>query len=162
MQLPHLAPAYSPRKAQQSQCDCIKAHSRRESAPTQPRRSVRRVQRVEDSLAQVWGAQPQRTPRGKNFKTNMTTQKGTKAAPPAPSPVLRTPVTRRDRHKKTRKPEVNPQRQITPKRHENARMAISTLRNRNGAHRKPSLFHNVKKTGVNRRQNTATEPQGRA
>ena len=34
---------------------------------------------------------PQRTPRGKNFKTNMTTQRGTKAAPPAPFSVLRPP-----------------------------------------------------------------------
>ena len=65
---------------------------RREPAPTQPRRSVKRVQRVEDSLAQVWGAEPQRTLRGKRHKANMITQKRTHAAPP-PSPASpRAPV----------------------------------------------------------------------
>ncbi|MDY2871633.1 MAG: hypothetical protein SOT57_03735, partial [Eubacteriales bacterium] len=47
----------------------------------------------------------------------MTTQRGTKAAPPAPFSVPRVPRVlwqpRRDRHKETAKPEVNPQRQIT-------------------------------------------------
>ena len=40
-----------------------------------------------DSLAQVWGAQPQRTPRGKHYKANVIAQKRTSAAPPAPFPV---------------------------------------------------------------------------
>ena len=51
-------PTYSPRKAFQSQCDRAKAHKRRNHAPTQSRRSVKRVQRVEDSLAQSGARSP--------------------------------------------------------------------------------------------------------
>ena len=56
VRLPHLAPAYSPRKNSQCQCARAKAHKGHEHAPAQPRRSVKRVQRVEDSLAQSGAA----------------------------------------------------------------------------------------------------------
>ena len=59
---------------------------------------------------------PQRTPRGKHGKANALTPKRT-----LPRRQLRSPFSvprvlwqpRRDRHKETAKPEVNPQRQIT-------------------------------------------------
>ena len=60
---------------------------------------------------------PQRTPRGKHGKANTITQKRTYAPPPTPFPPFsafpRPFVLRRDRHKETRKPEVNQQRPIT-------------------------------------------------
>ena len=61
----------------------------------------------------AWGAQPQRTPRGKHGKANVFSQKRTYAAPPTPFsafprlPFPRSFVLRRDRHKKTHHPEVN-------------------------------------------------------
>ena len=72
----------------------------------------------------VWGAQPQRSPRGKHFKANVVTQKRTKAAPP--SPFSASFVLRRDRRKETHKPEVNQISSITAQSHENVLMAIPT------------------------------------
>ena len=88
---------------------------------------------------------PQRTPRGKHFKADMFTQKRTYAAPPTPSPSFsafpRPFVLRRDRHKETRKPEVNPQSPITaPTIRERTNGDHDPRRNRNGTSRKPSCL----------------------
>ena len=72
---------------------------------------MKRVQRANGSLAQVWGAQPQRTPRGKHDKANAVTQKRTLSRRRLRSP--RPSVLRRDRHKETHKPEVNQESRIT-------------------------------------------------
>ena len=114
VRLPHLAPAYSPRKALQGQCGCVKTHKRCKRAPTQPRRSVKRVQRggsaasTFDSLAQSGAAAvrlphlaPAFSPR-KALQGQCDCAKTHKGR--AASPVLRTPVTRRDRHKKRTNP----------------------------------------------------------
>ena len=96
----------------------------------------------------VWGAQPQRTPRGKRYKANVLTQKRT-----LPRRRLRSPrpfVLRRDRHKGTRKPEVNQESRITaPTIRERATDDHDPRRNRNGTYRKPScLAHRRQTAGV--------------
>ena len=96
----------------------------REFAPTQPRRSVKRVQRVEDSLAQVWGAQPQRTPSGKYSKTNALHKSAQSLRRQPCFPRSRQP--RRDRLQETAKPEVNLQRPITTPMLRERTKAIST------------------------------------
>ena len=58
-------------------------HPRRESNEESP--ESRRL------FGAVWGAQPQRSPRGKTHKANAIAQRRTKAAPPAPFSVLRPP-----------------------------------------------------------------------
>ena len=105
----------------------------------------------------VWGAQPQRSPRGKNYKADAIAQKRTKAAPPAPFLISRVPVTHRDRHKETAKAEVNLPRQITAPTPRKRTKAISTRRNRNARYRKPFCLSQDKQNGVNRRQNAAIE-----
>ena len=75
----------------------------------------------------VWGAQPQRTPRGKHDKADMITQRRAHAAPPTPfSAFPRLFVPCRDRHKETHKPEVNQPSSITARQPENALPAIPT------------------------------------
>ena len=100
---------------------------------------MKRVQRANGSLAQVWGAQPQRTPRGKHDKADMITQRRSHAAPPTPFPVPS--CSRRDRRQKTRTPEVNQESPITaPTIRERATGDHDPRRNRNETYRKPSLF----------------------
>ena len=104
----------------------------------------------------VWGAQPQRTPRGKHSKANAVTQKRT-----LPRRLLRSPfppfsafprpfVLRRDRHKETYTPEVNRQSSITISTiRERATSDPDPRRNRNGTSRKPScLAHRRQTAGV--------------
>ena len=95
---------------------------------------MKRVQRVEDSLAQS-GARPQcgfhllpqRTPRGKHSKANAFTQKRTHAAPPTPfsaSPrFFRIPSGSPPENTQSRNEPTKPDNHATS---ENARMAIST------------------------------------
>ena len=106
---------------------------------------MKRVQRVEDSLAQS-GARPQcgfhispqRTPRGKRRKANMITQKRTHAAPP-PSP--RPLVLPSGSPQKTRKPKVNqPSRITAPAIRERATGDPDPRRNRNATYRRPSCL----------------------
>ena len=80
---------------------------------------------------------PQRTPRGKHSKANAVTQKRTYTAPPPPFPVFPF-VLRRDRHKETHKPEVNPRNPITaPLIRERTTGDPDPRRNRNVTSRKP-------------------------
>ena len=118
---------------------------------------------------------PQRTPRGKRRKADMVTQKRT-----LPRRRLRSPrpfVLRRDRHKETRKPEVNPQSPITaPSIRERANGDPDPRRNRNGTSRKPSClahrrqtagviehrtFRQERMTGAERTQDIWIEPHAR-
>ena len=66
----------------------------------------------------VWGAQPQRTPRGKHFKANAPAQKRTKATPPAPFPA--SPVT------PSRSPQINAQTRSEPTKADNRANAART------------------------------------
>ena len=94
---------------------------------------MKRVQRVEDSLAQVWGrAAPNGLP-AENAAKPIWSRKN--ALPPrrrlrSPFPPFsafpRPFVLRRDRHKETYTTEVNPQSPITARQPENALMAITT------------------------------------
>ena len=65
---------------------------------------------------------------------------------------------RRDRHKETHKPEVNPISTITSVPFENVLRRSRPARNRNAACRKPSCLARMRQTaGVRRTQNVATE-----
>ena len=86
-----------------------KVHPRRESNEESPGSQW--------LLGAVWGAQPQRTPRGKHRKANMFTQKRAYTPPPTPFSAFPRPfVLRRDRRQKTRNLEVNQQSRITARR----------------------------------------------
>ena len=101
---------------------------------------MKRVQRVEDSLAQVWGrAAPNGLP-AENITKPMRSRKN--ALCRAADSVPRVPfVLRRDRHKETHKPEVNPQSPITaPTIRERTNGDHDPRRNRNGTSRKPSCL----------------------
>ena len=92
----------------------------------------------------VWGAQPQRTPRGKHDKADMFTQRRAHAAPPSPfSASLRTP---------SGSPQRNAQARSEPSKFDN-RMALENAlrrsrptRNRNGTYRKPSCLALMRQT----------------
>ena len=109
------------------------------SAPRRVKRShtanqMKRVQRVEDSLAQS-GARPQcgfhllpqRTPRGKHSKANAFTQKRTHAAPPTPFSAFpcpfRPPSGSPHENAQARSELIKPDNRTTL---ENALMAITT------------------------------------
>ena len=102
----------------------------------------------------VWGGrsaastfQPQRSPRGKHGKANMIAQKRIYISPLTPFSVSpRSLVLRRDRHKETHNPEVNPQSPITAQRRENARMAIPTLAEQERNISQAVLFGAVRQT----------------
>ena len=119
---------------------------------------MKRVQRVEDSLAQVWGAQPQRTPGGKHNSTNAAAQRRTKAAPPAP--FLASPVT------PSRSPQINSQARSEPTKADNRANAPRThkWRSRPGGTGTQAIASRPVCRETNsrreRRQNTATEPRG--
>ena len=106
---------------------------------------MKRVQRVNDSLAQVWGrAAPNGLP-AENTAKPIRSHKN--ALCRAADSVLSSPafprpfVLRRDRHKETRKPEVNQQSRITaPTIRERATGDHDPRRNRNGTSRKPSCL----------------------
>ena len=127
MRLPHLAlwrslgrpqcgfhisaPAFSPRKASQGQCACAKRYS---TAP-----HMKRVQRVNDSLAQVWGRAAPNVLPAVSYRISKPYQK---ERPPNTAFlfVYAAPIVpRRDRHKKTHKPKVNQTSPITAQSHEN-------------------------------------------
>ena len=107
---------------------------------------MKRVQRANGSLAQVWG-RPQcgfhiQPPTDSPRKTRQSRYGHTKAhfaAPPTPFSAFPRPfVLRRDRHKETYTPEVNPQSPITaPTIRERTNGDHDPRRNRNGTSRKP-------------------------
>ena len=69
---------------------------------------------------------------------------------------------RRDRHKKTHKPEVNQTSPITAQSHENMLRRSRPARNRNAACRKPSCLARTRQTaGVNRTQDIPIETYDR-
>ena len=130
--------------------------------PSGPRRvkrtrianQMKRVQRVEDSLAQSGAAAvrlphfaPTDSPR-KTLQSQCSHAKTHSAAPPTPFPVSSVPprslvsfVLRRDRHMKTRNLEVNQQSRITaPTIRERTNGDHDPRRNRNGTYRKPSCL----------------------
>ena len=124
--------------------------------PSVPRRvkrahaanQMKRVQRVEDSLAQVWGrAAPNGLPAENTSKpicsrkSALTPRRRLRSPSPPFSAFPRPFVLRRDRHKKTRKPEVNQESRITaPTIRERATGDHDPRRNRNGTSRKPSCL----------------------
>ena len=102
---------------------------------------------------------PTDSPR-KTLQSQCSHAKTHSAAPPTPFSVSRVPfVLRRDRHKETHKPEVNPQSPITARQPENARMAITT---HGGTGTQPPASRPVWRYAANSRrdrtQNAAIEP----
>ena len=94
---------------------------------------MKRVQRVEDSLAQVWGrAAPNGLPAENTAKLMRSRKNALCRAADSVLRSLRSPrspvpfVLRRDRHKETHKPEVNQPSSITARQPENALLAITT------------------------------------
>ncbi len=114
------------------------------------------------SLAQVWDAESQRSPRGKRGKANMYTQKRTYAAPPTPFPAsLRPP---------SESPARNAQSQSEPTKldnrttFENALMAIPTHAGIETQHSASRFFFPAqgKKTGVIERKTLRKKCNGKS
>ena len=87
-----------------------------------------------------------------------TISKGTPTQHGVPFRIYAAPIVpRRDRHKETHKPEVNPISTITSVPFENVLRRSRPARNRNAACRKPSCLARMRQTaGVRRTQNVAT------
>ena len=118
---------------------------------------MKRVQRANGSLAQVWGrAAPNGLPAENTTKPIWSRKNALCRAADSVLRSLRSPcspvpfVLRRDRHKETHKPEVNPQSPITaPTIRERTNGDHDPRRNRNGTSRKPfCLAHRRQTAGV--------------
>ena len=138
------SPSYSPRKDLQGQCGCVKAYKRGEYVLRQFRRSVRRVQRVEDSLAQVWGrAAPNVLPTesaAKPICLRKRVQRLRRQPPPPPrprSPRPRYPVEIAIKKRPTRSEPTKADNRTTPRERTNGDL---DPRNRNASYRKPSCL----------------------
>ena len=134
-------PSVAGRKSDSSRIAVIAAFGKSVLYPSALRRvkrthaanQMKRVQRVEDSLAQVWGrAAPNGLPAENTTKPIWSRKNALCRAADSVLRSLRSPrspvtfVLRRDRHKETHKPEVNQPSSITARQPENALMAITT------------------------------------